>query len=108
VGPEGPDGKESIERGAKIFLSMQCTQCHGPEGHGNGPSSPTLVDDRGYRIRPPDFANKAAIKCGDDPRRLYTTLIAGLEGVPMPSYGETLTPGDAWDLVHYVLSLRGK
>ncbi len=31
--------------------------------------------------------------------------MTGLSGTPMPSYGDSLEPDQAWDLVYYVLSL---
>jgi mono/diheme cytochrome c family protein len=31
--------------------------------------------------------------------------MTGLAGTPMPSYGDSLEPDQAWDLVYYVLSL---
>jgi hypothetical protein len=28
--------------------------------------------------------------------------MTGLDGTPMSGYAETITPADAWDLVHFV------
>lgn len=33
--------------------------------------------------------------------------MTGLAGTPMPSYADAIEPEQAWDLVHYVLSLSG-
>jgi mono/diheme cytochrome c family protein len=36
---------------------------------------------------------------------MYRTLVTGLDGTPMPSYGDSIPPADVWHLVHYVRSL---
>ena len=36
----------------------------------------------------------------------HTTLMTGLEGTPMSSYAETISPEDTWDLVHFLISLQ--
>jgi hypothetical protein len=32
--------------------------------------------------------------------------MTGLDGTPMPSYLETVTPDQAWDLVHFLRTLQ--
>ena len=53
-----------------------------------------------------DFTKKHALKCGDARARLYSTLMTGLDGSPMAGYGETISPEEAWDLVHHLVRLR--
>jgi cytochrome c oxidase cbb3-type subunit 2 len=85
---------------------MQCANCHGDGGKGDGSSAPTLRDDWGQPIVPRDFTS-GPLKVGDAPEDLYKTFITGLNGSPMPSFVEAgLTPDDAWALVAYVRSLR--
>ncbi len=40
---------ESIELGRTLYEETGCGECHGTVGRGDGPSAPTLVDDRGCR-----------------------------------------------------------
>ena len=32
--------------------------------------------------------------------------MTGVDGTPMPSFADNLTPADAWDLVHYLRTLQ--
>jgi mono/diheme cytochrome c family protein len=104
--PELPDSSDSVARGQATFQKMQCATCHGARGEGNGPALATLRDDAGNPIRAANFTLRGALKCGDEPSRIYLTLMTGLNGTPMPSYAASLSAADAWDLVHYVRSLR--
>ncbi len=45
---------ELIAQGKKVFAEMQCEECHGPEGKGDGPSS----EDAGRRFRQQDTAGE--------------------------------------------------
>jgi len=95
----------SITRGAAVYEQMKCATCHGDRGQGAAALS-TLHNDNGSPVVLTDFTKSKQLKCGDSSSRLYLTLMTGLDGTPMASYAETLTPADAWDLVHYVSSLR--
>ncbi len=105
---EPPTSKESVARGAAVYEKMGCGQCHGRAGHGDGPAAGQLHDDWGNPIRPADFTRRGMMKCGDSSARIYTTFMTGLNGTPMPSFDGQLTPAEAWDLVHFVESLRGE
>jgi len=106
VPPEPPDGSESIARGQAVYARMQCATCHGESGHGDGPALASLRDDQGNPIRAADFTRPGALRCGDEPARVYTTFMTGMNGTPMPSFAQVITPAEAWDLVHFVRSLR--
>jgi len=106
VPPEPPGTAESVQRGHAVYDKMGCATCHGPSGHGDGPAASTLRDDQGNPIRPADFTVPGGLKCGDSPERVYTTFMTGLNGTPMPSFDGQLGPAEAWDLVHFVASLR--
>jgi len=84
----------------------KCWQCHGKEGRGDGPSTPTLTDDKNRPIQPYDFTAASRFKCGESDEDLYRVLMTGLDGSPMPSFSSSLKPEQAWDLVHYVRSFR--
>jgi hypothetical protein len=44
-------------------------------------------------------------KSGPNPDDLYRTISTGLNGTPMPSYANVLTPEERWGLVFYILSI---
>lgn len=104
VPPEPSRDPPSIARGAAVYDRMKCANCHGARGRGGGPGAANLRNDDGSEAHVTDLAS--GFKCGDKPARIYTTLMTGLDGTPMSSYAETITPEEAWDLVHFVQSLR--
>lgn len=105
--PSEPEAnQQSIQRGNELFQKMNCWSCHGKEGRGDGPSAQTLVDSRGYPIPPYDFAAGTRFKCGESNQDLYRILMTGLDGTPMPSFANGLTPDQAWDVVHYIRTLQ--
>jgi len=106
VPAESATNQQSIQRGNELYQKMNCWSCHGKEGRGDGPSAQALVDNRGYPIPPYDFAAGTRFKCGESNQDLYRILMTGLDGTPMPSYANGLTPEQAWDLVHYVRTLQ--
>jgi mono/diheme cytochrome c family protein len=92
-------------RGAELYQSLGCFNCHGAKGRGDGPSAAELKDDWGNKIVPYDFSSGGRLKCGDQPADLYRVFMTGLSGTPMPSFADSLSPQDAWNLVHYLRSL---
>lgn len=99
-----PDTAELRERGKALYETLKCGQCHGPEGRGDGPAS-LGVDDQGVSVAPLDFT-VGLYKGGSSPGDVYRTFVTGLDGTPMPSYGDSLPKEeDRWALVHYVRSL---
>lgn len=105
VPPEPANDAPSVARGAEVFDRLKCANCHGWRGEG-GPGAANLRNDDGTPAEVTDFTRPDSLRCGDSPERLYLTLMTGLDGTPMASYAETVMGTDAWDLVHYVLSLR--
>jgi len=106
IPPEPPTSKESVQRGAELFQSMNCWACHGKEGRGNGPSAATLTDSKGYPITPFDLTSGTRLKCGDSDRGIFRDLTTGLDGTPMPSFTDAMKPDQIWDIVHYIAALR--
>jgi mono/diheme cytochrome c family protein len=89
---------EAIARGRKAYEKGECRECHGPEGHGDGPSAKDL------KIKPSDLTRRP-LKGGATPRDIARTLFTGLDGTPMPSYHLILDDDELWDLAYYVDSL---
>jgi mono/diheme cytochrome c family protein len=103
---EPADDAGSRRRGEKVWKEQGCFNCHGNTGKGDGPAISSLFDDWGRRSVPFDFTASSHRKCGTTPRDLYVTFMTGLNGTPMPSNAETITPEDAWHLVHYLQTLQ--
>ena len=97
---------DSIKHGSDLFQKLECWKCHGQEGRGDGPSAATLTDSNDQPIRPYNFAAGTRFKCGETNQDLYKIFMTGLDGTPMPSYGDQIKPEDAWDLVHYLRTLQ--
>ena len=105
--PETPDTSESRRRGEVLYqTTLKCVQCHGESGKGNGPAASTLRDDKDNPITPYNFTALNRFKCGDSNADLYRIFMTGLDGTPMPSFADYVTPDQAWDLVHYLRTLQ--
>ncbi len=100
-----PFTPERLARGRQLYADAECSACHGENGRGDGPSAPTLKDNRNLPIAAADLTKPERFKNGGRPEDVYRTLMTGLAGTPMPSYADSLEPDQAWDLVFYVLSL---
>ena len=96
-----------IAFGKRMYMDAGCNQCHGSEGKGDGTSAKELKDDRGQAISPTDLTLKP-FKSGPNSEDLYRTISTGLNGTPMPSYADVLTPEERWSLVSYILSIATK
>jgi mono/diheme cytochrome c family protein len=80
---------DSIREGRALYTLLECWRCHGVEGDGRGPSAKGLVDDEGRPIRATDFRHDP-LKGGRGPADLARSILTGLNGTPMPSYGDAL------------------
>lgn len=106
IPPEPALTLDSIKHGKELFTKLECWKCHGSEGLGDGPSASTLTDSNDQPIRPYNFAAGSRFKCGSTNDDLYKIFMTGLDGTPMPSFGDVIKPQDAWDLVHYLRTLQ--
>ncbi|MEE8411693.1 MAG: c-type cytochrome [Acidobacteriota bacterium] len=106
--PEPPSmTAESVEHGAQVYIDQGCGACHGLAGRGDGLSAKTLVDEWDNPLRPVDMTKRWTFRAGPTRKDIYRTFSTGVNGTPMPSYGETLAEADRWDLVDYITSLGG-
>jgi mono/diheme cytochrome c family protein len=106
--PSAPKAtKESIELGKKLYEENGCVKCHGTLGRGDGPSAPTLVDDWGHAIRPADLAQTWTLRGGSSREDIFRTMRTGLNGTPMPSFVDALTPEQRWAITDFIVSLSG-
>ena len=98
---------ESIELGKKLYVDSGCARCHGNLGRGDGSSAPTLKDDWGYPIRAADLAQSWTFRGGSSREDIFRTMSTGLNGTPMPSFLEALTPEQRWAITDFIVSLSG-
>jgi cytochrome c oxidase cbb3-type subunit 2 len=112
--PAAVGSAQSVARGRELYEMLDCAQCHGAGGRGDGPSSVDLDPDIwGNPQKPFDFT-QGRLRGGPDVADIYRTFMTGIGGTAMPSYAsifdepddEYIFDGDAWNLVSYVLSLR--
>jgi len=95
---------DRIKRGQAIYNRLQCWQCHGRRGRGDGPLAAALRDSKNQPIRPQNFT-QGIYKSGTAPEDLLRTILTGLAGTPMPAWSSALSIEEGWDLVYYVRSL---
>ncbi|MBL9172373.1 MAG: c-type cytochrome [Verrucomicrobiales bacterium] len=101
---EDPEARpEHVRKGRELYRA-NCASCHGDTGRGDGPAAAALEDDAG-KPAPPHDLTTGLWKSGRDPADLFRTLSTGMDGTPMPSFGDALGVGDRWDLVSFLLSL---
>lgn len=101
-GPKGVD----LAKGNALYEQLGCAACHGSSGRANGPSASTLTDDWGLSIRPANLTQGWNYRGWSDARSILQRLLTGIDGTPMPSYAEAVSPEDAWPLAYYVASLQ--
>jgi mono/diheme cytochrome c family protein len=106
----GGTGAEVLKVGRQFYDSIGCRKCHGDQGHGDGPSAPTLKDDAGFPIYAADLHQNWRFRGGATTADIYRRLRTGLDGTPMPSFSDLidqkfLTDEQLWRLAQYVRSL---
>jgi cytochrome c oxidase cbb3-type subunit I/II len=101
---DGSIVKERAEKGLSLFATA-CAACHGPGGDGRGVATATLEDVWGHRAVPSDL-RQPALRSGGSLEAIYRVLWTGIEGAPMPSFAETLTEDQRWELVAFIAQLR--
>jgi mono/diheme cytochrome c family protein len=87
----------SLEKGANLFKTY-CAPCHGPQGKGDGP-----IIKKGFY--PVDLTAPGTLARTDGYIFAYI-LYGGI--VMMPSYRESISSHQAWEVVNYVRKLQGK
>jgi len=103
---EPPVTADRIKEGRALFQKLECWKCHGVTGRGNGPSADTLTDDQNRPIKPFNFHDSQSFKCGSSDAAMYKDFMTGLDGSPMPSFSDNVTPDQAWELVMYLRTLQ--
>ena len=87
----------SVERGRVVFQKL-CAECHGEEGHGDGPRSGQLG------IHPLDFADPA-VRDRVPPSWYFRATTNGIVGTAMLGWESQLIEQQRWDVTFYTWSL---
>ncbi|HXU31997.1 MAG TPA: c-type cytochrome [Thermoanaerobaculia bacterium] len=104
--PKAPAfSEESAKKGKEVYARIGCPACHGELGRGDGTSAPTLKDDWSHPIRPADLTKRWTFRGGPSREDIYRTFTTGMNGTPMPSFAESLSDQERWQLVDYIASL---
>jgi mono/diheme cytochrome c family protein len=91
-----------VAQGKELYIAG-CLACHGPLGTGDGPAAATL-ERNGIRVRPGNLADPKRWEETDG--ELFWTLSEG--NTPMPSWAETLTEDQRWQVIDYIRTLAPK
>jgi mono/diheme cytochrome c family protein len=119
--PRVPDSPESRRRGRELYLSknINCANCHGIDGAGNGPQTlaydtdpetkiprdqPGLHDVWG-NLNQPRNLQTGIFRGGRRPIDVFARIYSGIKGSAMPAFKNT-PHEDIWHMVNYVLSLQ--
>jgi mono/diheme cytochrome c family protein len=88
----------------RVFFETACASCHGTKGDGAGMVT-NLVDSSGQPTPARDL-RQPFIRSGRRPEDIYKALVTGLDGTPMPSFAESTTEEQRWELIAYIEQLR--
>lgn len=89
----------SIARGSELF-HINCSQCHGVDGKGDGPIANFL-----QKVKPADLTGPVVSSLSDG--AIFLVITNGMPGA-MPPLNENLTVRERWDVVNYVRTLQNK
>lgn len=115
-----PDSPESRRRGRELYLSkaLNCADCHGIYGQGNGPQTTIFeknpvtnelypepgLHDVWDNVNQPRNLTYGIYRGGRRPVDLFGRIHAGIKGSRMPSF-KNQPHEDIWHIVNYVLSI---
>ncbi len=97
--PQNPTKADaaSLARGQELFM-INCRQCHGDTGQGNGPIAAFLTT-----YKPADLTSPLVKAFPDG--QIFMTITNGVPG-RMPPLNENLTVSERWDVVNFVRTLK--
>jgi mono/diheme cytochrome c family protein len=92
----------SVSRGRAIYQTQGCAGCHGLDPRNGG----FLQDAKNYPVHVRDLTAPWTFGGGSSPNQIWLRLTTGLAGSSMPSYENTLTADQRWDLVRFLESQK--
>ena len=95
--------RRRVGAGRELF-AVSCAPCHGTQGDGHG-SVTNLVDSWGHPASARDL-RLPYLRSGRQRADIYKVLVTGLDGTPMPSFAESTTEAQRWELIAYLEQLR--
>ncbi len=104
IGPIPEPGAEMVVQGREVWQLAKCWECHGDDGRGDGEKAAGLKDDFGFPIPPADLTT-GLFKSGSGVADIFRSITTGLNGTPMPSYGDSFSDEDRWALAYFVTTL---
>ncbi|MDA9865140.1 c-type cytochrome [bacterium] len=104
--PPKPE-RVSLDNGGALYFSLGCDACHGKTGAGDGDLSADLEDENFDPIRPANFTI-GKLKGGTDATDIWLRVYGGVNGTPMPSYGQTVSPEELWELALLIEAILKK
>lgn len=110
VGSPPEATEEALAEGRVFYEKIECWKCHGQAGRGDGPSAPTLEDDRDLPVRSADLTENWLFNGGGSTEAIFARLLTGMNGTPMPSFADLIeadfmTREQLWNVALYVRSL---
>ena len=96
-----------IEHAMGLYKKSGCATCHGASGDGKGPKSAELKDQNGMPLMPADFTD-GALKGGTELEEIWLRIFNGLDGTPMPAFGNQMSPEDIWSLARLIREMGTK
>jgi mono/diheme cytochrome c family protein len=87
---------DSLARGALLY-EVNCAQCHGAGGEGNGVIANFLEDKK-----PADLTSELVQEKSDG--AIFLTISSGVPG-SMPALNENMNVRDRWDVVNFIRTL---
>jgi cytochrome c oxidase cbb3-type subunit 2/cytochrome c oxidase cbb3-type subunit I/II len=102
------------KRGRALYFAMQCFNCHGSEGRGDGPGWNTTEKDGGGLLRPRDLKKRderdiptLRMRGGATHHDIYRTLMTGIGGTQMKSsFQDFKTAWDAADRLDQLVAAK--
>jgi mono/diheme cytochrome c family protein len=102
-----------LAEGKTAYSRLGCDKCHGAGGKGDGPAAAALAEipeEKGELPQPTYDLTRHTFRRPRAPgsdrlTAIYTSLVTGLTGTPMPSYQGAAPERELWAVAAYVESL---